>query len=170
MMANITVTISGLAAALFLLLACERHETAQQPKATASEIFHLRSECATLADKVAPANGDYGPYGVWQNTVSHYNPDTNRCYALGTVRYNSIDNVNRDFYTSSLFDAQTKEQLAFESWPAFQSTAKRMGLIVVYGIVKLSGLNPARSYEEADEYIGKIMEDDRSPKPGPKER
>jgi hypothetical protein len=43
-----------------------------------------------------------------------------------------------------------------------------MGLIAVYGIVKLSELNPPRSYEEADEYIAKIMEDDRSPKPGPK--
>src|SRR3990172_1063562 len=51
---------------------------------TATEVFRLRSECAKLGEKILE-NNTVGS-AVTQSQVSHYDPQTNRCYVELTVQ------------------------------------------------------------------------------------
>src|SRR5438045_110893 len=45
---------------------------------TATEVFDLRSKCAELGQKIM--DGNLIGSALRQDQVSHYNPETNRCY------------------------------------------------------------------------------------------
>lgn len=83
---------------------------------TATEVFHLRSECAALGRKILN-DSLIGP-GLSQSQVSHYDPKSNRCYIELTIQTTPWDLLtgsgNRiDVY---LFDGQTEELLAASHW------------------------------------------------------
>jgi hypothetical protein len=84
-----------------------RETTAALP--TATEIFHLRSECAALGHKLLDANV-VGP-ALFQSQVSHYAPKSNRCYVELTIQTGDTTNQPRKTYTY-LYDGQTGELLA----------------------------------------------------------
>ena len=95
-----------------------------------SEVFHLRTECAELADKLMHGFEEMTPtvqiptrtpelYSV----ASHYEPTTNRCYADLTSTFETAPVVNGRYLpnskdpwvehrTRALYDAQTKDMLA----------------------------------------------------------
>ena len=77
---------------------------------TASEVFHLRSECAEFGVKIF----DKSLIGsaLTQSQVSHYNPKTNRCYVELTIQ--TADYTKRPGIISGyLYDGQTGELLAY---------------------------------------------------------
>jgi hypothetical protein len=76
---------------------------------TATEVFHLRSECAQLAEKMLEKQKkeeDTTGSDYWSQ-LSHYSPDTNRCY----VQIVS-ETADRGASDEVLYDGQTGEKLA----------------------------------------------------------
>jgi hypothetical protein len=73
---------------------------------TATEVFHLRSECAALGRRIL----DRSLVGSTdtQSQVSHYDPKSNRCYVQLTVNGHG-QTFNETIY---LLDGQTEEMLA----------------------------------------------------------
>lgn len=99
-----------LASSLFILIPLQA--TAQTAPPTASEVFHLRTECAALADKLmhgfeemtamvptTPSIRSPETYSV----LSHYDPSTNRCYADLTSSYETAP-VSNDRYLQNSRD------------------------------------------------------------------
>jgi hypothetical protein len=80
---------------------------AQAMPPTATEVFHLRTECARLGDKLS----DEMVHGTqWtRSVVTNYSEATNRCYVEMLDTNETIGET-----TDSLFDAQTTDLLA--SW------------------------------------------------------
>lgn len=76
---------------------------------SATEVFTLRTKCGELATKLE-SDMAHGP-AIAQDVTSRYDPKTNRCYALITTRL--IDPKHGDKVGSYLYDAQTKNLLAF---------------------------------------------------------
>jgi len=72
---------------------------------TPSEVFHLRSECVALGDKILDGPAPDIRTFVAQSQISHYNPQTNRCYVAIIIHF--VDGVSR-----FLYDGQTRELLA----------------------------------------------------------
>lgn len=86
------------------------------PQPTATEVFHLRSECAALGEKLAARiEAEYRSEGrvTSFSPLSHYDPLTNRCYVqsqfLFTVRKAPDD---YSYLNTCLYDGQTGEILA----------------------------------------------------------
>lgn len=75
------------------------------PSLSASELFHLRSDCRDLGQQVM--NGHPASPGLSESFVAHYNPTDNRCYV-------KIENSSDDATTDNIdfFDGQTNEELA----------------------------------------------------------
>ncbi|GFO68027.1 hypothetical protein GMLC_16060 [Geomonas limicola] len=107
---------------------------------SASEVFRLRSECAKLGELIMRDNKIGADLS--QDVVTHYDSRTNRCYAELTVQDPASDG---EFITSYLYDAQTKEQLAF----ATKNWEKKSGW-VEHGPV---------GYDAANIYIANMMDD-----------
>jgi hypothetical protein len=63
----------GIVISVALIQGCNKGSI---PAPTATEIFHLRSECATLAEQLRT----HHPGDTLSRTLSHYEPQTNRCY------------------------------------------------------------------------------------------
>lgn len=70
---------------------------------TAAEVFNLRSKCAELGQKILDGNLT-GP-ALTQSQVSHYDPETNRCYVRLDVDTADLtvppEKAYRDSYTSA---------------------------------------------------------------------
>ena len=140
---------------LFLLetasLAVAQTTAIVQPP-TASEVFQLRSECAALSDKLLGSLvGSSGPL-VSQTGLSHYEPATNRCYAIitSTVRDNAGKLKEEGQY---LYDGQTQEQLAATRTYADGKTG---------GWVFDETYNGSHfSFDDASKYITARIADDR---------
>jgi hypothetical protein len=82
-------------------LRCDR-QTESRP--TATEIFHLRSECVNLAEKIREQHsGKQMVVAAW----SHYDPRKNRCF----VYLSSFDGMS-GATTQTLYDGQTGDDLA----------------------------------------------------------
>lgn len=109
---------------------------------TATEVFHLRSECAELADKIM--NENTIGIALTQSVLSHYDPKTNRCYAELTVQ--SAD-LSGNYFAEYLYDGQTKEMLAFIQTKNGKST----GIAFKKNIM---------GYEKVSEYIDQVMQDE----------
>ena len=88
----------GLTVAIEVLVLAYRRT---QSGSTATEVFHLRSECASLTEKFGALHPALGSSG-W---VSRCSPKTNRCYAL-------LTEIGSGDTHRELIDVQTGETLA----------------------------------------------------------
>ena len=153
-----------LAVSLFILMPLQA--TAQNAPPTATEIFHLRTECAELADKLmhgfeeVTAMVQIPTRSPETYSVSpHYDPATNRCYADLTSFYSTAP-VSGNHYVlnspdpwvehkhRSLFDAQTKDVLASSSIDG----DKRVGSVFEEGHQKYFA-DANASFDDANDYI-----------------
>lgn len=124
--------------------------TERPPSAT--EVFHLRSECAELAEKIM--NENTIGMALTQSVLSHYNPKTNRCYAELTVQ--SAD-LSSNYLAEYLYDGQTKEMLAF----AVHDKGKQYGCIFkMRPDVTYQNYMPTYKYENIVQYIDDMMRDE----------
>lgn len=118
---------------------------------TATEVFNLRSECATLGQRVLNNNAIGG--ALTQSQISHYNPTTNRCYVELTVQ--SAD-LSGKYIANYLSDGQTGDLLAF----ATQKDGKEYGSIYS-GPAKTTIYDPSEStFQSTNDYINEVMKDD----------
>ena len=121
------------------LCSCGRNADTVSP--TATEVFHLRSECADLAQKILKEHSGFGV----QRALSHYEPATNRCY----VELKNVD-------THELYDGQTGEVLAStfrgSGYPPLLSGGTKAGLL------KLPRDDVA-AYQAVEDFIRLMMED-----------
>ena len=150
-----TIRIAGTLLALCFLVSCDRNastatkvptpvSTNQLP--TATEIFHLRSECAQLGQQILSDN--VVGRALTQSQVSNYNETTNRCYVELTVQ--SADMTKpQEVMRRYLFDGQTKELLATSG------VEKGTKSGIAYKVVGISG------FEKVNEYINEKMQDSR---------
>ncbi len=76
---------------------------------TASEVFNLRSKCAELGDKILESN--FVGSALTQEVLSHYNPETNRCYVELDVHAADLSQYEQHPYSRYLYDGQTKDLL-----------------------------------------------------------
>jgi hypothetical protein len=118
---------------------------------TATEIFHLRSECAALGEKILDAN--VVGSALSKSQISRYDPQTNRCYVELTVQ--SADTSKPIYYFSrSVYDGQTGEILAI----ARIKNGIKWGMVYDQNYqTKISN----DDYDNARIYIYVIMADDR---------
>ena len=112
--------------------------------ASASEVFHLRSECADLGVKIL--NGNLVGIAVTQSQVSHYDPKSNRCYVELTVQSANLK-APTEYYATYLYDGQTGEMLAF----AKMEKGAKSGLAFKKSI---SG------FDDVTSYIADLMRDE----------
>jgi hypothetical protein len=132
-------------AALFLLSSCDR--LGNRPP-TATEVFHLRSECADLAAKIRTLHPGFG---VSDNVLSHYDPHTNRCYV-------QLTDIGQDLM-HSLYDGQTGDLLASTIRSMNEDSTFKSGE-VKGGLKNLPADTEAR-YKAAEDFIAAMMADDR---------
>jgi hypothetical protein len=115
---------------------------------TLSEVFHLRSECAALGQKILDGNG--APPTLTQGVDSNYDQTANRCYIESTV--SSAVSVsfatpsNSDYY---LYDGQTGKLLAY----ATAENGYQAGRV----FVPHRAIPNATQYDDALEYINSMM-------------
>ena len=144
-----------LSADLWLSRRNEHHLTTPQLgqllRATASDVFKLRSECVALGDKLLEVN-DIGP-ALTHQAVSHYDSNTNRCYVELTVQTADMGKEN-PYHSTTLYDGQTREMLAY----ATIKNGQKSGIV-------FATLPPARTDDNGFgftvEYIRSKMDDDR---------
>lgn len=122
--------------------------THRSPSAT--EVFHLRSECAKCTSELIKAEKLYGA-----NVVSHYDPKGNRCYAEANI---TGDKSNPLYVADYLYDAQTHEMLAMA---IYYNDKHQTGLIFkIYPEVNAQKYTSRFSYESAKDYIEDMMSDE----------
>jgi uncharacterized protein YfcZ (UPF0381/DUF406 family) len=134
--------------------------TQAAPTPTAEEVFHLRSECARLAEKMLESkNNVIGSESIWSQS-SHYNPQTNRCYVEIASQ---TANENDPYFQASddLYDGQTGEHLARfisqgKNCPA--EPCRTTGTVDDVHHQRIAGFNYA---QDAEEYIYDMMYDPR---------
>jgi len=97
---------------------CSKHKTVPptQPRVSATEEFNLRGKCAALGDTMEPSYGRVG-VALTSDMVTHYNPETNRCYVQFTATknfgYSGSPPVADNYFTIAVYDGQTKEMLVY---------------------------------------------------------
>lgn len=77
---------------------------------SATEVFHLRNECAKLGDQIL--EGAVVGVALTKEVATHYNSKTNRCYAQVTVQPRDTTGTDMSTY---IYDGQTKEMLAYDT-------------------------------------------------------
>ena len=118
-----------------------RPTTATHQLPTATEAFHLRSECAKLGQQILDDN--VVKRALNQSQISNYNEIANRCYVELTVQ--TADTTKPvEIMHRYLFDGQTKALLATT---AIDKGAKS-GIAYNTGIV---------GFEQVSEYINEKM-------------
>jgi hypothetical protein len=129
-------------AALLLSCSCDRRDgTSQLP--TATEVFHLRSECAELGRKFESNQVGYR----FVVMASHYDPKTSRCYVEVTVVDSETDH--------QLYDGQTGKLLASSHVGPRGRTGEARP-----GVLTLPKDDEAR-FKVVEAFIGKMMAEDR---------
>jgi hypothetical protein len=148
-----------------LLTSCEGNKAPVDKPASASrsiptsaEIFDLRSKCAALGEKILEGNAIGS--ALTQEQVTHYNPQTNRCYVrleVHTADFTTPQEKRIDHLT--LYDGQTREMLVLASVEASRKTG-----YIVDGFEVAAPGHPTgvmANYEDAATLIDKYMADDR---------
>jgi hypothetical protein len=121
---------------------------------TATEQFHLRSDCAAMAQKILDS-GDINPtiahqVGLDETVDSNYDPKTNRCYVELNMQTTSLTISSKSRVANYyLYDGQTGTQLAF----AVSQNGQQTGMVFVAHQV----VPNATPYDDALEYINDIM-------------
>jgi hypothetical protein len=118
---------------------------------TATEIFNLRSKCAALGEKILEET--VVGTALYQSQVSHYEPQTNRCYVELTVQ--TADPSKLIYLHRVLYDGQTKEMLA----SAKIEKGTKSG--IVFDRQHKSGPLTNAGWDDASDYMDKMMADDR---------
>jgi hypothetical protein len=130
---------------------------AEQPSfqlPTATEVFHLRSECAALGEKIMNENA-IGK-ALTQSVYTRYNPKTNRCYVHHVVQTADLSTPeDKSIFHDYLLDGQTKEMLATHS----VERGKRSG--IVYDLDYRAKRPNDWFGDAAEKYIEDMMMDDR---------
>jgi hypothetical protein len=121
-----------------------------QRQASATEVFHLRSECADLGVKIL--NDNLVGMALTKSQVSHYNPKTNRCYVVLTIQSANLSAPSQRF-EEYLYDGQTGEQLAF----AKKDKDVEIGMVFKNRMVFKGRIT---GYGETLSYIDDIMRDE----------
>ena len=121
---------------------------------TASEVFNLRTKCVELVDKQAQVLGMVG-VALTSEVSSHYNPDTNRCYAEVVVTknfsYNYKEHPIPDNYRSTaVYDAQTKQLLVIADQEGDKSHANDF----------TNKTESFTSYDQGRAQVSQLMQDD----------
>jgi hypothetical protein len=133
------------------------------PQPTATDVFHLRSECAALGeelgDRIEPEyRAEYHVSSY--DELSHYEPRTNRCYVQ--LQFGFTDKkapVDYYYKNTCLYDAQTGESLACARLRA----DKRSVVQPDQNSSDISTLDRFQvSYGEALAFINERMADDRT--------
>lgn len=112
---------------------------------TATEAFHLQSECVKLGEKIT--EDDFIGPALTKSQVSRYNPKTNRCYVSLTAMTADLSGP-MDYFSNTLYDGQTGELLAFSK---SKKGEKSESVFVNVGNLR---------FDNAGEYINKIMNDE----------
>jgi Family of unknown function (DUF5681) len=170
-----TVSTLILTVSTLLLMSCNGRpqETAKQAPVpqlvalpTATEVFHLRSECAKLSsvllkdkeDDLAPwiENKNYAWWHVLSET-SHYSPESNRCYVNLFTPTTSRHDKTYEEWSQELYDGQTKEMLAMTRIQSAGTDAtNKQGtgsvLVTTKGVYE-------DTYKGASQYIQDMMKD-----------
>ena len=144
--------IAGLAMLVLLsfIAECLADNLLSPPKAT--EVFHLRSECAKLGEKILDASF-IGP-ALYKSQISHYNPQTNRFYVELTVQ--NADTTKPLLYLSRyLYDGQTGEMLAV----AQIKEGEKWGIVYDQSYETRTLANGG--WDDANRYIIAMMADER---------
>jgi hypothetical protein len=160
-------SIAVIFVAIALISACKAPHSASAAKTitrearlpSAEEVFHLRSECAQLAEKKLESNV-VGP-ALTQSQLSHYNPQTNRCYVKVTVQTANLS--DRNIYASDyLYDGQTGELLASHTFRGttcpIEPNCKTTGIVFDEHHQMKRGTSTA---QDAEDYIDSMMDDPR---------
>jgi hypothetical protein len=135
---------------LRLLQPGEQAQQSQALRPTASEVFKLRSDCSALGDRLLEAN--IIGHALTHDAVSHYDPNTNRCYIEITVHTADLD-ADNPYHATYLYDGQTREMLASLTIKNGQKSG------MVFSVVpKPSDDN---GFGFAGDYIRSKMDDDR---------
>jgi uncharacterized protein YqfB (UPF0267 family) len=125
------------------------------PPPTATEIFHLRSECGALGKKILDAHANIIGQALEKSQISHYNPQTNRCYVQLTVLTADTTDPFPVITTNYLYDGQTDEILAVAqtrkglNW-GFVEDQSHQAKTLAHG-----------GWHDTIEYIHAMMADDR---------
>lgn len=157
--AQLMKRIKPIAAVLIFLCGCSTAPPPatvrlKYPNLTATELFDLRTKCSAMVDKQSEALGLVG-IALTSTVSSHYNPDTNRCYAEVVVTKNfSFDYkehpVPDNYRTTTVYDAQTKQQLVFADQEGEKSHANDW----------TNKANSHVSYEQGMARVSQLMQDD----------
>ena len=85
------IRLIGLAP-IFALCACQpkgEPQSASNRPPSATEVFELRSKCAALGEKIMDENAI--GIALAQEQISHYSPESNRCYVKLEVHTANLD-------------------------------------------------------------------------------
>lgn len=147
----------ALIAAVMTLAACHKevpcpapHETATTQLPTATEVFHLRTECAQLGNKIL--DGNLIGSALTQEVVSNYDPRDNRCYVDLTVSTAdlNVSPFSPAYYQNRfLYDGQTHELLASSQI----KNGEKSGIVF-----KFKGDSPPVDFNGVSEYINSKMD------------
>jgi hypothetical protein len=124
------------------------------PQATASEIFHLRTECGKLGDKVEEKNSN--PSGeVYVTHRSRYDENSNRCYVVVKIVHLKFRRADKSIVPTAttylnLYDGQTGNVMAMWS---------DSPLLSYFAMTDSSYMRNV-SQDEAYDYIMRMMKDD----------
>lgn len=125
---------------------------AAQPRLSATEEFNLRGKCAALGDEMTATYGIVGD-ALISDMVTHYNPETNRCYVEFTATKNfafKYPSTPENYRTVAVYDGQTKEMLVY----ADQEGDKSNGIIWTRQAVN----DRYTSFEKAQAEIDLLMQ------------
>jgi hypothetical protein len=157
------IRLSLCAFVMLTLLGCQQKERmAEMPSGisrapTATEVFDLRSKCAALGERILENN----PIGsaLAQEQISHYNPQTNRCYIRLDVHSADFATPEDKFIREEfLYDGQTKELLAVAS----VRNGKQFGAL--YGGLETLAHDPViPTHQEVVDIMDKFMAENRKP-------
>jgi hypothetical protein len=128
---------------------------------TATEAFHLQSECVEMGKRVLEANlayamakidmqqGKVPRYDVTQR--AHYNPKDNHCYVALEGRDLGIEKAKRTEWRREVYDGQTGELLA-AYWVENPPFGKRFGTIFKLERVPASALPAQLPFSKEHEH------------------
>lgn len=149
-----SIEIIGLATLfLYLRMPAGAAENAFLPP-TATEVFHLRSECAALGKKILDEN-IVGP-ALHQTEISRYNPLTNRCYVELIVQSADLTKPLTSL-SRYLYDGQTGEMLAATR----AENGQKWGMMYDQNHVPAIDIKINAVWDDANRYIDAMLADDR---------
>lgn len=148
----------------------QRTMLAEPRVVSAVDEFALRSQCASLGRKILEGNV-IGP-ALTQRQVSHYDPDSNRCYVELDVQTADL-NLPQEQSTRAryLYDGQTTQFLAYATvkgerraadvfFDGWTELARKLGMADPSAYPADKG-NPKMDFDVVQTFIEKVMQENR---------